>query len=203
MAVQLTGGGKSRFVSRTAERAFVQKTGEIQVSMLMPLTRYVRSYYGQAAVDSVLEKSGLNEMIAARCSAASFETYEKFMDCVGSVLQSETEFLRAAVHDFDEIFSRLIPVLKDDSVSKMLHKYISIYPKFSSLGKYEISMSGLNSMMVRYRSKFAETKTMCFARQAQLSMIPVLCGADHAVSINEKACMAKGSGHCLYILKWR
>ncbi len=171
--------------------------------MLLPLMRYVRTSFGEQALEQLAKAADLDVATLDRANSwTSLDRFERLLAGARALVPSDQEFMRACTHDMLRIYGPVMLVLRCVSVERTYRMMAGTGHLVTRISRYDVSSSTRTSIRLRYSSTRDESRLMCLSRQAQLRTGPTLYWGMAPAVLEEHSCIAHGDGCCEYTLRW-
>lgn len=176
---------------------------ELNLRVLLPLVRYVRSRFGEQAVEQLSKGADIDKADLGRANAwTSLERFERLLAGARALVTSDQEFMRACTHDMARMYGPQILVLRCVSIGRAYRMMAGTSHLATKISRYDVPSATRTSIRLRYSSDRVESRLMCLSRQAQLRAGPTLYWGVAQAALEEHSCIAHGDGCCEYTLRW-
>jgi signal transduction histidine kinase len=175
---------------------------DYSIRIVLSALRHIRDVYGEEALRSVMEKSGLALTDLDNEKAwLSLGQVVEILQSVRDIVGSDEGLQAACVHGLAKSYGPLRFVLRALSPRKVLEMAARNSKVISNVGRYEVAEGNTDDRVVtKYFGPPGESRLMCLGRQAQGAALPTLWGLPPA-QIRERSCIAHGDPCCEYEIR--
>ncbi len=174
---------------------------DYSIRIVLSALRHIRDVYGEEALRSVMEKSGLALTDLDNEKAwLSLGQVVEILQSVRDIVGSDEGLKNACVHGLAESYGPLRFVLRATSPRRVYEMGQKYFSTISTAGRGTFEVLGENRFLLRYFSQFQESRLMCLGRQAQCKFMPTLWNLP-AAHLQEHSCIARGDSCCEYEIR--